>query len=121
VGLLFVDFCGDGIGLHVNGCAAIVSGEEMVARAGPPGLIHQGLVRSGRLAADRWVLVSVEEAYIHCAKHIPRMAERPQEPRAWGTDDPTRKRGDYFQTKHEPRPWVEEPPSPPVLTETAAP
>jgi hypothetical protein len=119
VGLLFVDFCGDGVGLHVNGCAAIVSREDMAARAGPAGPIHEGLARSGGLAADRWVLVSVEEAYIHCAKHIPRMVERPQEPRAWGTDDPERKRGDYFRTKHEPRPWVEETPSPPAAAAIA--
>jgi hypothetical protein len=41
------------------------------------------------------VLVHVEEAYIHCAKHIPRLLKLPRD-RAWGTDDVRRKGGDFF-------------------------
>ena len=41
------------------------------------------------------MLVGVQEAYIHCAKHIPRMVKRPRDI-AWGTDDVKRKGGDFF-------------------------
>jgi hypothetical protein len=46
---------------------------------------------------EMWVVVSVEEAYIHCSKHIPRLAKVPRG-RAWGTDDVRRKGGDFFGT-----------------------
>ncbi|SDM08985.1 hypothetical protein SAMN05660642_01619 [Geodermatophilus siccatus] len=107
VGLLFVDFCGDGVGLHVNGRASVVPNELMAARPELPASVAEGVRQSGGRAAARWVLVEVQEAYIHCAKHIPRMAAVPQQVRAWGTDDAARKRGDYFRAKHEPRPWAE--------------
>jgi len=51
---------------------------------------------SGR-RPERWVLVTVEEAYIHCSKHIPRMEKVAEEARQWGTDDVRAKGGDYFQ------------------------
>jgi predicted pyridoxine 5'-phosphate oxidase superfamily flavin-nucleotide-binding protein len=103
VGLLFVDFCGDGVGLHVNGRASIVPSEVLAARPDLPASVAAGVRQSGGRAAARWVLVEVQEAYIHCAKHIPRMVAVPQQARAWGTDDAARKRGDYFRAKHEPR------------------
>lgn len=90
VGLLFVDFVQDVIGLHVNGRATIL--EDAAARAAHP-LLPVDPVPGRR--AERWVLVEVEEAYIHCAKHIPRMVKAPRE-RAWGTDDVRRKGGDFF-------------------------
>ncbi|WP_155375049.1 pyridoxamine 5'-phosphate oxidase family protein [Catellatospora vulcania] len=90
VGLLFVDFVGDVIGLHVNGRATVV--EDDLARAAYPDLPVDPV--PGR-RAERWVLVEVQEAYIHCAKHIPRMAKAPRK-REWGTDDARRKGGDFF-------------------------
>ena len=42
-----------------------------------------------------WVLVTIEEAYIHCAKHIPRLAKL-EKPIDWGTDNCDKKGGDYF-------------------------
>jgi predicted pyridoxine 5'-phosphate oxidase superfamily flavin-nucleotide-binding protein len=66
VGLLFLDF-GETIGLHVNGTAEIV--EDPDDQAGtPPG-------QRARL----WVVTRVQEAYIHCTKHIPRMAKIPRQ------------------------------------------
>jgi predicted pyridoxine 5'-phosphate oxidase superfamily flavin-nucleotide-binding protein len=70
IGLLFIDFCGDAIGLHVNGRASIVEDDALL---------------------DRWVHVDVVDAYVHCAKHIPRLARRPDLA-------PTRPGGDYFRT-----------------------
>jgi len=84
VGLLFVDFFRDVIGLHVNGSATIVD-----ALPGEPADPVPGR------RAERWVVVDVREAYIHCAKHIPRLLKLPRD-RAWGTDDVRRKGGDFF-------------------------
>ncbi|GAA1608206.1 pyridoxamine 5'-phosphate oxidase family protein [Catellatospora bangladeshensis] len=90
VGLLFMDFVKDVIGLHVNGRATVM--EDAQARAECPELPVDPV--PGR-RAERWVVVDVMEAYIHCAKHIPRMVKAPRE-RAWGTDDVRRKGGDFF-------------------------
>ncbi|MEV4418020.1 pyridoxamine 5'-phosphate oxidase family protein [Catellatospora sp. NPDC049609] len=90
VGLLFMDFVRDVIGLHVNGRATIM--DDAQARAECPELPVDPV--PGR-RAERWVVVEVEEAYIHCAKHIPRMVKAPRD-RAWGTDDVRRKGGDFF-------------------------
>ena len=51
-------------------------------------------LRGGR-RPERWVIVTVVEAYIHCAKHLPMMAKVPKKIR-WGTDDTVAKGGDYF-------------------------
>lgn len=95
VGLLFLDFFGDVIGLHVNGAAKVVDDEVM--RAAYPDLPVDPV--PGR-RAERWVSVAVDEAYIHCAKHIPRMMKLPRS-RAWGVDDVRRKGGDYFEAARE--------------------
>lgn len=95
IGLLMIDFVQDLIGLHVNGRARIVDDETF--RALHPAFDRNGMdrdVAEGR-RAERWVLIEITEAYIHCRKHIPRMQRLPQK-RAWGTDDPARKGGDYF-------------------------
>ncbi len=90
IGMLMIDFTEDVIGLHVNGQARIV--EDADLRAQWPGLPAE--VERGR-APERWVVVHVEEAYVHCRKHIPRMQPVPRN-RDWGTDDVRRKGGDYF-------------------------
>ncbi|UWZ59867.1 pyridoxamine 5'-phosphate oxidase family protein [Dactylosporangium aurantiacum] len=96
VGLIFVDFLRDVIGLHVNGHATIVPDAEM--RRAFPDLPVEHV--PGR-RAERWVNVHVEEAYIHCAKHIPRLRKVTAEERAWGTDDLQRKGGDFFHVAAE--------------------
>jgi uncharacterized protein len=105
VGLLFVDFFRDIIGLHVNGHASVVEHDAMVAS-------HPDLPVDpvpGR-RPERWVSVHVQEAYIHCAKHIPRLLKLPRD-RAWGSDDTKRKGGDFFDARAEPRPWLRAVPS----------
>ncbi|RRO13830.1 hypothetical protein EIL87_21785 [Saccharopolyspora rhizosphaerae] len=101
VGILLVDFVTDLIGLHVNGKARIVEDSDL--RAIYPALPSE--FDRGR-TPERWVVVQVEEAYIHCRKHIPRMMPVLRE-RTWGTDDVKRKGGDYFGAKGMPRPWHE--------------
>ena len=61
VGLLMVDFVQDLIGLHVNGTARIVEAEDFAGAF--PGM-PQDLERGRR--AERWVVVDVDEAYVHC-------------------------------------------------------
>jgi predicted pyridoxine 5'-phosphate oxidase superfamily flavin-nucleotide-binding protein len=103
IGILMVDFVTDLIGLHVNGKARVVEDPDLRG-------IHPDLPSEfdrGR-TPQRWVVVQVEEAYIHCRKHIPRMAPVPRE-RSWGTDDVKRKGGDYFEAKGAPRAWHHEP------------
>ncbi|HEY0453921.1 pyridoxamine 5'-phosphate oxidase family protein [Actinophytocola sp.] len=90
VGLLMIDFVEDLIGLHVNGRARIV--EDADLRADRPDLPRE--VERGR-TPERWVVVHVEEAYVHCRKHIPQLQPVPRD-RDWGGDDARRKGGDYF-------------------------
>lgn len=98
VGLLMVDFVEDRIGLHVNGRARIVDDDEL--RAEYPSLPRDP-ARGRR--PERWVVVDVDEAYVHCRKHIPQMVVANQR-RSWGTDDAARKGGDYFGAKAETAP-----------------
>jgi uncharacterized protein len=102
-GLLFVDFMGDKVGLHVNGVARILSNEELLACPDFSPALRADIAETGGRRPERWVLITVEEAYIHCAKHIPRMQKVEEEVRQWGTDDVRAKGGDYFQAKSSPR------------------
>ncbi|MGV9867004.1 pyridoxamine 5'-phosphate oxidase family protein [Rhodococcus koreensis] len=119
VGIILVDFVQDLIGLHVNGSARIVDDELLRSEIADLPVDHSG----GRIP-ERWVVVDVEEAYIHCRKHIPRMAPVPRH-REWGTDDVKRKGGDYFDAKATPRHdsdgQVVEEPAPAELTRVIAP
>ena len=93
VGLLFVDFVDDGVGLHVNGRAILVP--DQVIRAEHPDLPADGA--PGR-RPEQWVLAEVEEAYIHCAKFIPRLQRTPPDGTANGNANatPRPKKSDYF-------------------------
>jgi predicted pyridoxine 5'-phosphate oxidase superfamily flavin-nucleotide-binding protein len=101
--LLFVDFMRDKIGLHVNGAARILSNEELSASPDFSADVRADIAEAGGRRPERWVLVTVEEAYIHCSKHIPRMEKVAEQVRQWGTDDVHAKGGDYFQAKSSPR------------------
>jgi predicted pyridoxine 5'-phosphate oxidase superfamily flavin-nucleotide-binding protein len=97
--ILMVDFVRDLIGLHVNGVARVLEDAEL--RDLYPDVPDE--FEHGR-TPERWVVVEVEEAYIHCRKHIPRL-QPVERSRDWGTDDMKRKGGDYFGAKGTPRPW----------------
>jgi uncharacterized protein len=103
VALLMIDFFRDVIGLHVNGTARAVPADQFRIRGFPPAM---DVVSSRRPTA--WVEITVVEAYIHCSKHIPRLAKLPRQ-RSWGTDNPKRKGGDYFDAKDTPTPWSNPP------------
>jgi uncharacterized protein len=89
VGMVFLDFDQERIGLHVNGTARIA---EAGNGDGP------------RPRVERWVEVRVEEAYIHCRKHLTHLVRVHGVGRDWGTDDARAKGGDYFGTACQARP-----------------
>ena len=91
IGILLVDFTRDLIGLHVNGTAQIVPPQYMLELEQSPS--QQGT--PGGTRPIQWVLVRVVEAYIHCSKHIPKLAPESRV-RHWGTDNPRHKGGDFF-------------------------
>ncbi|MGW4328352.1 pyridoxamine 5'-phosphate oxidase family protein [Nocardia sp. NPDC004573] len=95
VGILLIDFVRDLIGLHINGSAHIVSDPALRSVVPDLPVNHKGR------AAEHWVVVDVEEAYIHCRKHIPHLVPAPREQREWGTDNVRAKGGDYFGAKAE--------------------
>ncbi|MDG2184985.1 MAG: pyridoxamine 5'-phosphate oxidase family protein [Mariniblastus sp.] len=93
VGLVFLDFFDTTVGLHVNGTA-----QSYAVEALPASFINRlspGELEQSRLI-ERWVVITVEEAYIHCSKHVPRL-KKLDKPIDWGTDDPAAKSNDYFE------------------------
>lgn len=100
VGMMFVDFFQDTIGLHVNGKAKIVENGDLQARPDLPQELRQDLTVKGGRQPERWVVVHVDEAYVHCSKHIPLLAKKDKTIH-WGTDDVHRKGGDYFRVTSE--------------------
>jgi hypothetical protein len=95
IGLLFVDFFADLVGLHINGAAVAIEHEELLADERVTVPLLEMLTRQGGRRPERWVSVTVHEAYIHCSKHIPLLARLDKQVE-WGTDDMKRKGGDYF-------------------------
>jgi predicted pyridoxine 5'-phosphate oxidase superfamily flavin-nucleotide-binding protein len=99
VGLMFLDFTHERIGLHVNGRASLL--EDVELRRHVHGLPEPEV--PGQKAV-LWTVVHVEEAYIHCRKHIPHLRKVGRD-EAWGTDDALRKGGDFFGSKGTPTRW----------------
>jgi uncharacterized protein len=104
VGLLFVDFFETAVGLHVNGRASIVA-DEAVAVFGElfdrlPFSTPAHEAPDAKKTPERWVVVQVEEAYIHCSKHVPMLAWVPED------EQSGRRAGDVFKAKDAPRPWL---------------
>jgi uncharacterized protein len=95
IGLLFLDFFDHTIGLHVNGKAHMIFQEELLRQFECSLKDREALNGGADPGAVLWVAVEVEEAYIHCGKHIPRLAKLDKE-MIWGTDDPGQKGGDFF-------------------------
>ena len=95
IGLFFADFFDSTLGLHVNGMARIVDSSELAEQFDlTPELQRDLRVEDGR-KPEHWVVVEVEEAYIHCAKHIPHL-KKLDKTIHWGTDVEAHKGGDGF-------------------------
>lgn len=81
-GLIFIDFFKETIGLHVNGNAEILE--------------HIDHVIDSTGKDNRWIKVVVEEAYIHCSKHIP-LLKKLRKKILWGTNDAYSKGSNHFK------------------------
>ena len=105
VGLVMYDFLGSTVGLHVNGRAAVVENADLARRPGVTREVLDDMEAPAGRQPERWVVVEVGEAYIHCSKHVPLLAKLDKEI-VWGTDDRRRKGGDYFhaRSRRPPRP-----------------
>ncbi|MGW6202938.1 pyridoxamine 5'-phosphate oxidase family protein [Streptomyces sp. NPDC055089] len=88
IGLLFMDFTHDHIGLHVNGSAQLVDDQQL--RTAHPWIPAD--TAPGRHPV-LWTLITLHEAYVHCSKHIPHLepAPRPLRPASARPKD-----ADYF-------------------------
>lgn len=62
----------------------------------PDGFINDMKEKGSK--TERWVMIEVEEAYIHCSKHIPELQKRNKQVH-WGTDNEKQKGGNFFKAK----------------------
>jgi predicted pyridoxine 5'-phosphate oxidase superfamily flavin-nucleotide-binding protein/truncated hemoglobin YjbI len=96
IGMIFVDFFASTVGLHVNGKARIVEHEDLLKfRKELPKDVIDEINAEGRHRPERWIMVEIREAYIHCSKHIP-LLKKAEKEITWGTDDDSLKRSDFF-------------------------
>jgi predicted pyridoxine 5'-phosphate oxidase superfamily flavin-nucleotide-binding protein len=107
IGMIFIDFFQSTVGLHVNGKARIIENVALRARPDVTPELVQAIQTPGGRCPERWILVTVDEAYIHCAKHVPLLHKLDKDIH-WGTDDEHAKGGDAFKAKACPRPWSPE-------------
>ena len=97
IGMIFVDFFDSTVGMHVNGKARICEHENLLKYTDelPQDVIDE-INTEGKRRPERWVMVEIEEAYIHCSKHIPLLKKKDKNI-DWGTDNARTKRSDYFK------------------------
>lgn len=98
IGMIFLDYCQTTIGLHVNGRARVVEARDMLVLPHLPAPLLEAAQCKGGRRPEAWIVIDVEEAYIHCSKHVPLM-KRLDKQIAWGTDDDIVKGGDFFKVK----------------------
>ena len=96
IGMTFIDFFENTIGLHVNGKAKILESEELLADNTLASVAND--IQEEEVVPERWILIKVEEAYIHCSKHIPRLKKLDKKIH-WGTDKEAHKGGDFFKAE----------------------
>jgi predicted pyridoxine 5'-phosphate oxidase superfamily flavin-nucleotide-binding protein len=102
IGMIFLDYYQTTIGLHVNGTARVLAPKEVESLPHiPAGMIEASQIKGGR-RPEAWIVVGVEEAYIHCSKHVP-LLKRLDKQIAWGTDDESVKGGDFFKVRTVPK------------------
>ena len=103
IGMVFIDFFKSTVGLHVNGTAQLITNEELLEKKGFDKKIGSNFQTISRIEPDIWVLINVEEAYIHCSKHIP-LLKKLNKKIYWGTEKEVHKRGNFFKVKSSTRP-----------------
>ena len=98
IGMHFIDFFDSTVGLHVNGKAKIVENEQFLEIEELEKGLAKDIKEEGGRSPERWILITVEEAYIHCSKHIP-LLKKLDKKIHWGTDKETYKGGDFFKAR----------------------
>jgi hypothetical protein len=102
IGMILLDYYQSTVGLHVNGKARVLSPDDVAGLSNiTAGMVEASQLKGGR-RPEAWIIIDVEEAYIHCSKHVPLM-KRQDKHIVWGTDDESVKGGDFFKTKPAPR------------------
>lgn len=93
IGMVFIDFFETTVGLHVNGRVDLFSEQTLpevynkkLNSPLPPGI-----------KVEQWVVIHIDEAYIHCSKHVPLLKKQHKNIK-WGTDSPKEKSEGYFKT-----------------------
>ncbi len=106
IGLMFLDFFETKIGLHVNGKASIVQKEDLkIALHTFSGTYDYILENPNVFKIVSYVLIEVEEAYIHCSIHIPMLSK--QDPLSYENKFPKHsKGGDAFEVANVEREWL---------------
>ncbi len=104
IGMIFIDFFQSTVGLHVNGKIHVVDNEGLLAQPDVTPEMIKATQTTGPHRPECWMLVEVEEAYIHCSKHVPFLKKLDKDIH-WGSDDEHFKGGDAFKAKACPRPW----------------
>ena len=86
------------VGLHVNGKAKIIENEELIVDKDLAENLTNNIHKEKGENPERWILITVEEAYIHCSKHIP-LLKKLEKKIHWGTDKEVHKGGDFFKAE----------------------
>ncbi len=100
IGLLLIDFIESAVGLHINGKAAIIENSEMLNFIRNSEIVQGSHHTPHQTRPSRWIMIEVEEAYVHCSKHIPKFSITKD-------TDHARPTGDIFSTKNSKRSWLE--------------
>jgi len=98
--ILFIDFLKTTIGLHINGKAKIVETKD-IGKWDKYGKIGLESVNVSKIAA--WLLIEVDEAYVHCSKLIPLLGKLDK-----SEGEYVNKSGNAFGTKDIQRAWETE-------------
>ena len=93
IGMVFVDFFNTTVGLHINGKANSYKTLELPHEFSSS---IRELSKNIEAQIERWVIIAVDEAYIHCSKHVPKLEKKEKKIR-WGTDDKKEKSVDFFK------------------------
>ncbi|WP_227938260.1 pyridoxamine 5'-phosphate oxidase family protein [Alkalihalobacillus deserti] len=92
IGLMFIDFFESKVGLHVNGKAYICENKELETLNLPSEVLIDIESKEDN-KAERWIVIEIEEAFIHCSKHIPELEKRNK------ISDMKNTGGDFFKVK----------------------
>jgi len=106
IGLMFLDFFETKVGLHVNGKAKILRKEGLEESLKAfDGVYEMLLLNKPQFKTVSYILVEVEEAYIHCSLHIP-VLQKVEEKEKLAKYPKGSKGGDAFEVLHTSREWV---------------